>query len=137
MADAVARTGKIQAVFFAHALDIPVVVGVFKAGLQGIMVDIGHRTFGFYPGHTHGLEFQIRHRPGGVLGQRLVDFQPDFAARRHLAVQQVGLDELLCECVAHAEFLLISSSIPYYDGLFKICQSGNFIQSFVESRRKP
>ena len=42
MADAVAGTGKVNAVLFGHRLDKAVVVSVFKAGLQGVVVDIGH-----------------------------------------------------------------------------------------------
>ena len=42
MADAVAGAGEIQAVLFAHRLDIPVIVGVFKAGLKCVVVDVRH-----------------------------------------------------------------------------------------------
>ncbi len=41
MADAVAGTGKVNAVLFGDRLNKAVVVGVFKAGLQGVVVDIG------------------------------------------------------------------------------------------------
>lgn len=40
MAYAVSRTGKVQPVFLCHRLNKPVVVGIFKAGLQGVVIDI-------------------------------------------------------------------------------------------------
>ena len=85
VADAVAGPGEPDAVLFCDGLDIAVVVGVFKAGLQRVVVDVGNAALCLDPGHTHGFEFQVRHRAGGVLCQCLVDFQGDLAARRHFA----------------------------------------------------
>ena len=42
MADAVAGAGEAHAVFARHGLDKAVVVGVFKAALEGVVVYIGH-----------------------------------------------------------------------------------------------
>ena len=48
VANAVARTGETDTVFFRYRLDIAVVVRVFKPCLQSIMVDIGDGKLGFY-----------------------------------------------------------------------------------------
>ena len=47
MADAVAGAGEPDAVLVGDGLDVPVIVGVFKAGLEGVVVDIGHRPLRF------------------------------------------------------------------------------------------
>lgn len=52
MADAVAGAGEVNAVLFGDGADKTVVVGVFKAGLKGIVVDIGDAFLGFDPGLT-------------------------------------------------------------------------------------
>ena len=93
MADAVAGAGEIQAVLFAYRLDIPVVVSVFKAGLQGVVIDIRNRTLRPDAGDAHRLKLQIGHRPGGVLGQGLINPQPDFiAGAGHIPIHQMGFD---------------------------------------------
>ena len=74
VADAVTGAGEANASFFCDRLNKAVVVGVFKAGLQGVVVDIRHGKLGTHARHAHRFKFQIRHGAGGVLGQRLVDF---------------------------------------------------------------
>src|SRR5690606_41129756 len=68
-------TGEINTVPRGNALEKPVVVGIFKAGLEGIVVNITYGKFGFYPVQSQGIKLEICHGPGGVLGQRLVDPQ--------------------------------------------------------------
>ena len=101
VADAIAGSGEPDAVLLCDSLQIAVVVGVFKAGLQGVVIDIGHTALRFDTGNPHRLEFQIGHRAGCVLRQRLVDFQRYFAARRHIAADQMGFDDFLCDCFTH------------------------------------
>ena len=104
MADAVAGAGKIQAVLFAYRLDIAMVVGVFKAGLQGIVIDIRDRSLGLYARHAHGFKFQVSHGTGGVLCQGLVDLQTDFAAGNgHVAADQMRTNQLLRNGVSHGQ----------------------------------
>ena len=101
MADAVAGAGEVDAVLFTHRLDIAVVVGVLKAGLQGVVVDIGHAALGAHAGDTHRLEFEIGHSTGGILRQRLIDLQRDLGAGNHLAADQMVTDNLLCNGKTH------------------------------------
>ena len=110
VADAVARAGEPDAVLLGHGLEIAVVVRVFKAGLQRVVVDIGHAQLGSDARDAHRLKLQIGHRAGGVLRERLVDAQGDLAAGRHVAVQQVGTDDFLSKGLTHG----FSASPSYF-----------------------
>ena len=77
------------------------IIGVFKAGLQGVVVDIGNGTLGFHARNAHCLKFQICHRAGGVLRQRLIDLETDLAADDHFTADKVGTDELLRQSICH------------------------------------
>ena len=106
MADAVAGTGEVNAVLSGDSLQVTVIVAVFKAALQGVVVHIGNAQFGFDPGDTHGLKLQICHGAGGVLGQGLVDPQSNLAARSHIPGNQVIFDDFLRNGHAHISNLL-------------------------------
>ena len=77
------------------------IVRIFKAGLNGVMVDIGHRFFCFHPIDAHSLKLQICHGAGGILGQGLVDPDRDFIAGLHVTADQMLLDDLLRQCISH------------------------------------
>ena len=66
------------------------VVGVLEIGLQHVVVDVADRELGAHSRQAHGLELQVGHRAGGVLGQRLVDAHADLAAGFHLAGDEMG-----------------------------------------------
>ena len=97
MADAVAGLAEIDAVLFRHGGNVLMIVRVFKAGLQGIMVDIGHAALRFHPVNAHGFQLQIGHRPRGILRQRLIDPDRNFLARHQLALEQVTFQNFLCQ----------------------------------------
>ena len=99
--DAVARTGEPDAVLLSHGTDKPVVVGVFKAGLQGVVVDVSDAALGFDPRHAHRFKFQIGHGAGGVLSEGLVDLDTDFLSLNHFAVHQMGAEDFFCNCHTH------------------------------------
>ena len=108
MADTIAGTGEPDAVLGCHRLQIPVVVRIFKAALQGVVVHIGHAQLSFYLGNPHGFKFQIGHGAGGILGQGLVNPQGNLLTGFHNAVYQVGLDDFLCN--GHCHITLTSQS---------------------------
>ena len=89
MTDTVAGLTQIDTVLFRHGGNILMVVGVFEARLQGIMVDIRHAAFRFHPIHAHSLQLQVGHGSRRVLRQGLIDSNSDFLARHQLAFEQV------------------------------------------------
>jgi len=78
-----------------------VVVGVLKADLDGVMVDVADTQVGLDPGQPHGLELQVGHRSGGVLGQGLVDADGDLLPWCPLAFHDMRLDDLLGYTFSH------------------------------------
>ena len=110
MADAVAGTGKPDPVFFRHALNVAVVIGVFKAALQGVMVDIGNAPLRFHAVDAHGFKFQIRHGSGGVLSQGLIDAETDLLPGDHFPGNEMRRDDFLSQCFRH----LFSPPFPKY-----------------------
>ncbi len=73
MRDTVAGPAEMYAVAGAGALQIAMVVGVAKIGLQQIMIDILGGQFDPHLIQTKGLEFEESHGAGGILQQGLVD----------------------------------------------------------------
>jgi hypothetical protein len=122
MADAVAGAGEPDAVLGGDGLDVSVVVGVFKAGLEGVVINIGHRSLGFDPVNAHGLKFQIGHGAGGILGQGLVDAQSHLSSRLHAATDQMGSDQLFCQCLSHGSALLLNDVRQIGPGIFHVAQ---------------
>lgn len=74
VANTVAGTGKIDAVFGGYGAQKAVVVSIFKSWLQGIMIYIADRQLCFDLGDSHCLELQIGHGSCGILSQSLVLF---------------------------------------------------------------
>ena len=95
MADAIAGLGKVHAVLAGDGSDVFVIVRIFKARLQGVVVDISDALFGFDARDAHGLKLQIGHGAGGVLRKRLVDMDGNLAARDHFARYQMGRQDFL------------------------------------------
>ena len=96
MADAVAGAGVFQPVTARNALQIAVVIGIFKAALQRVVVNVRNGKFGFYPINAHGFKLQIRHRSGRVLCQRLIDADGNFFSGLHGSLNKVIPNQFLC-----------------------------------------
>ena len=77
------------------------VVGVFEAGLEHVVVDITNRQLRAHAGDAHRLELEVGHGAGRVLRQRLVDAQRDLFAGDGIAVKQVAFDDLPGQALAH------------------------------------
>ena len=122
MADAVAGAGEPDAVLGGNGLDVPVIVGVLKAGLEGVVVDIGHGSLCFDPVNAHGLKFQIGHGAGGILRQGLVNAQGHLSPRLHAAADQMGGDQLFCQCLSHGSALLLDDVCQIGPGVFHMAQ---------------
>ena len=67
------------------------VVGVFKAGLQSVVVYVSHGKLRPDARNSHGLELKISHGSGSVLSESLVYFQGDFTAHGHLSADEMLL----------------------------------------------
>ena len=67
VADTVAGAREPDPVLFCDASYEAVVVGVLKAGLESVVVDVSYRAFGFYAVNAHSFELEICHSSGSVL----------------------------------------------------------------------
>lgn len=103
MADAVARLGAVNAMLFRHRLDVIVVIRVFKASLQRVMVNVRHGLLCLDTLDAHRLELQVRHRTGGILRQRLVNADGDFRAGNQFTAEQVRRQDFLSQIHRHEE----------------------------------
>ena len=65
------------------------VVRVLEVELDHIVVDVLDSAVNLHASHVELLELHQRHRPRGVLEQRLVDLQRDRTAWGQLAVGEV------------------------------------------------
>ena len=89
VADAVARLGEQHAVSLGNALDEFVVVGVFEACLQCVVVYVCNGKLSLNFIDFHRFQLQIYHGASGVLCQGLVDLDSDLFARSQGAFHQV------------------------------------------------
>src|SRR5919206_494305 len=79
----------------------PVVVGVLEVERDDVVVDVLHGPADLDARHVELLELHERHRPGGVLQQRLVDADADRLARDEVAVDEVLLEDLTGQVLGH------------------------------------
>ena len=77
------------------------VVGIFKARLQGIVVNVCNRTLGFHLFHSHCLKLQVSHCTCGVLSQCLVNAQSDFLPLDHFPIYEMCLQDFFCNRHSH------------------------------------
>ena len=122
VADAVPGLGAEDAMLLRHALDVLMVVRVLKAGLQGVVVDIGNALHGPDPADAHRLELQVGHGAGGILRQGLVDPDGDLLPGRGCSADQVSVQDLLCKVHTYPPIrvLCIQDTIlpPYHSIIF-------------------
>ncbi len=93
MADTVAGAREPDTVLFCHRTDKTVVVRVFEAALQGVVIDVCNRALRFNAVYAHCLKLQICHGSRCVLREGLVDTKSYFRALCHLAVNDMRLDD--------------------------------------------
>ena len=84
MADTVTGTGEVDTMFCCNGLQITMVISVFKAALERVMVYVSNTQLCLDSGDTHGFKFQIGHGAGGILRQSLIDAQCNLTARGHI-----------------------------------------------------
>ena len=96
VADTVTRAGIVDTVLFCYGLDKPMVVGIFKSGLQSIMVYVSNRAFRLNSVNSHSLKFKISHSTRCILSKGLVDTKSYFRTYFHLTLNQMRFNEFLC-----------------------------------------
>ena len=89
MTDAISRPGKIDAILLRDGLQVGVVVCIFEAYLDGIMIDIAYGKLSRNLFKSHGLELEIGHGPCRVLGKGLVYLYADLLSRFIGAIREV------------------------------------------------
>ena len=95
MANSVAGTREPYPMLFGNRAYKAVVVRVFKAALQRVVIYVCYRALGLYPVHAHSLKLKIRHCSCRVLRQGLINFQSDFRSLYHLSVDDMLFNDLL------------------------------------------
>ena len=99
MANPIAGTREANAVFFRYRLDITVIVGVFKARLQGVVVDVA--TESSVLTRSVPIASNCRYAIVPVASVSVSDrCEARFPCRAHLPRDKVGSDDFLCECVS-------------------------------------
>ena len=92
------------------------VIGVLKADLHGVVVDIADGEIVLDVLDAHRLELQIGHRARRVLRQRLVDADADLGIDRRVAFDEVLGENLLYD----VHLLLHDFKLPLFTFTFDL-----------------
>jgi hypothetical protein len=68
------------------------IVGVLEILLDDVVVNVLDAHLSLHPVQIHRLQLQHHQRAGGVLGERLVNPDPNLLTGVHLAMYQMRLD---------------------------------------------
>jgi len=101
MADPVARPGEVNPEPSGDALKIAVVVGIFIADLNRVVIDVTYRQLGTDFREIHGLELQIGHGPRGILGEGLIDADADLPGGAFRSGFPMSFDNLFNDGFSH------------------------------------
>ena len=93
VANAVAGPGEPRAVFRGDGLQKPVIIGVLEVDLKNVVVDVDDRCLDLDAVDFEELELHHGHRPGGVLGQRLIDAEGDLGTGYEVAADEVIFED--------------------------------------------
>ena len=106
MANTVAGTGEAKSSFLCNRLNETVIVSIFKACLQGVVIYISNGKLRSDTVNSHCLKLKVRHCTGCVLCKRLINSQTDFTAHRHIAGKQMIFNDFLSYSVSHSNINL-------------------------------
>ncbi len=87
------------------AVQEEVVVQILVVFLDEVVIYVLGRQLCLDTVETHRLELQHHQRSGRILGERLVDADPDLPTGDHLTLYEMGLNELACDVASHTVLL--------------------------------
>jgi hypothetical protein len=105
MADAVAGARIPQTEAATGALQEEMIVSVQVVDLQQVVIDILSAALGARSIQADRLQRQHHQRAGRILCERLINADRDGLARTHLAVYEMGRDQLLGDILWHLHSL--------------------------------
>ena len=82
------------------------VVRVLEAGLEGVVVDVRHAPLRLHLPDPHRFKFDVGHGAGRVLGQGLIDLQPDLAPLLERAVHRMRFQDFFRQSESHVPLFL-------------------------------
>ena len=101
VADTVSGTREPDAVLLCDASDKAVIVGILKAGLERVMIDVSDRALRLYAVNAHSLKLEICHSAGCVLRKSLVYAQTYLGSLDHFSVNDMIFDYFFGQCESH------------------------------------
>lgn len=107
---AVSRWREHRTVLGRRALQEAVIIRVSRIRLDDIVVHIADRLFRLDSLCSKRLEREIDQGTSRVLGQCLINLQPDLASELDLSVDSVGFEQLVCEGSLHLGSFLTTIS---------------------------
>ena len=109
--DSVTRAGEDHTLCRRYRLKIAMIVGVFKADLNSIMINIAEGQFVLNSLQAHRFKLKIGHRPGCVLGKRLVDGYSDWISSLKRPFFEVRAENFFRQGESHS--VLLTSDASY------------------------
>jgi hypothetical protein len=79
------------------------IIGILIVFLNEVVIDILAGQFRSRSVQSHRLQFEHHESPRRILGECLIDANPDLLACRHRAGDEVRLDEFLRDIQSHAD----------------------------------
>lgn len=107
MANPIAWARVINPHLSGNALEIEMVVVIFRSELGHIMIDVADRQFCADVSDAHRFKKQKNRCSGGILGEGLVNADSNGLARLKPALEQVALKDFTGECLTHSNILSI------------------------------
>lgn len=98
---AVARPAVPNTEALAGTVQEQMIVRILVVFLDEVVIDVLGRQLCLDTVQTHRLEFQHHQRSGRILRECLVDSDPDLLAGDHLALHEMGPNELACDVASH------------------------------------
>ena len=112
----IAGFGEIYPKAGRRGLEEQVVIRVFSADAQGVVVAVKYAGLSLHPVGAHRQEGLPRHNTGQVMSQGLIHSDGDGGPWRQLTLHQVGAQDLKYNILCHA----ISAFFLFFLALFKL-----------------